>query len=199
VHPSHRIEVPEPARAAAAARPDACTLCHVERDRTWAIRERARLWPGSGPAAALIDGAPAGGDGEGDLSPRTGAFGGDPIARAVSVDAIGRAPHAGPGPATEQAAAARAATLLEVVAADRYPAVRHLAARALGRVLGQSPGHEEAAAAAHAYDATAPAADRARAVADLRRRLSGGPGPDELARMARLRAVARRVDIDIGE
>jgi hypothetical protein len=213
VHPSHRIEIPEPARAQAAGRPDACTLCHVERDRGWAIRERARLWPGGG--AAPDQGHPSD-DGSADLSPRSGAFGGDPIVRAVSVDAMGRAPWPEPGPAREGIVRARAGTLLEVVDADRYPAVRHLAARALGAVFGRWPGHDEEAAAARTYDATAPAAERARVVADLRRRLARGTatgggiggggvgvggviGRDDLARMAAWRAAARQVDIDIGE
>jgi hypothetical protein len=45
VHPSHRIELPDPARDAAAQRPDACTLCHVDQTRAWASRQRDVLWP----------------------------------------------------------------------------------------------------------------------------------------------------------
>ncbi|HEX4353084.1 MAG TPA: hypothetical protein VHZ95_09225, partial [Polyangiales bacterium] len=44
-HPSHRIELPEPARDAHNERPDACTLCHSDRTRAWAIEQRASLWP----------------------------------------------------------------------------------------------------------------------------------------------------------
>jgi hypothetical protein len=196
VHPSHRIEIPEPARARAAGRPNACTLCPVDRDNAWAIRERARLWPGSVAP-------PPDPDGGTDLSPRSGAFGGDPIVRALSVDALGQAPWPAARLAREGALRARAAALVEVVAADRYPAVRHLAARALAAVFAGWPGHDQAAATARTYDATAPAEERAGVVAALRHRLAeaglNGAGPDERARMARLRAEARRVDIDIGE
>jgi len=92
----------------------------------------------------------------------------------------------------------RAALLLEAVAHDRYPAIRHLAARALARVADRlSPA---AAAAARAYDATGPTSARARTVAAVRAAL-GGPPPPELdgARLAALRAEAARADIDIGE
>ncbi|MCZ7687490.1 MAG: ammonia-forming cytochrome c nitrite reductase subunit c552 [Sandaracinaceae bacterium] len=39
-HRSHRIDSPDPR----GDRPDACTLCHAEETRAWAVRERARLF-----------------------------------------------------------------------------------------------------------------------------------------------------------
>lgn len=197
VHRSHRIERPDPARDAASGRPDACTLCHVEADSAWATRERARLWPAQNVPDASRGVPPAAGPGR-DTAPRTAAFAGDPIARSVAVDALGRAPWPEDESRRAQVATARSAILLEVVAGDRYPAVRHLAARALAAVLGAGAGGEADAAVARSYDATAPAEVRARVVADLRRRL-GRAGPDDPARIAHLRALGRQVDIDIGE
>jgi hypothetical protein len=217
VHPSHRIEIPDPARALALGRPDACTLCHVESDRAWAVRARARLWPkteaapeanaaAAANASAAVTAEPLDDD---HLAPRDALFAGDPVARAVAADAVGRAPWPAAPADREQTAKTRAGLLLEAMAGDRYPAVRHLAARALGRVLGE--GSPEAAAWARRFDATAAAPERAAVLASLRRALPpswGQPsrapssrdetGPDA-ARVARLRADARRVDIDIGE
>ena len=103
VHRSHRIEIPDPARAAAAGRPDACSGCHVGGSRRAAGRARA---PGGGPV-------------------RRGAASGRQ--RAVAADALGRAPSRG----RRRRAAPRKAALLEVMADDRFPAVRHLAWRSL--------------------------------------------------------------------
>ena len=100
VHRSHRIEIPDPAKAAAAGRPDACTGCHVSETPAWAAAARARLWGGA--ATAVPDG----------LSPADGVFAGDPITRAVSADALGRAQM----PLDPKARAAREGALLEVMA-----------------------------------------------------------------------------------
>jgi hypothetical protein len=149
IHRSHRIEIPDPARAAAAGRPDACTLCHIDRS----------------PDAALS---------------------GDPLTRAVTADALGRADD---GPDTA-ARARRLGVLLDVMAADRYPAVRHLAWRAARRL---SPS------CCADYDPSAEPPARATAVAAARASLgSGAVGPDPGA-AARLRARAPTVDVEIGE
>src|SRR5262249_34903090 len=122
VHRSHRIEVPDPARDAAAARPDACTGCHVTETPAWAAAARARLWGRPSPEAVpAIAEAP---------SPARALFAGDPLTRAVAADALGRAQV--PLPADERAR--RAGALLEAMASDTYPAVRHLAARSLARL-----------------------------------------------------------------
>ena len=128
-------------------------------------------------------------------APKEALFAGDPIARALAADALGRAPvfTGAPDPAR-----ARAALLLEAMARDRYPAVRHLAARALARVM--APLSPTAAAAARAYDATGPSLERARAVAAVGAALTGPSSPAlDSVRLAALRAEAARADIDIGE
>jgi hypothetical protein len=187
-HPSHRIEIPDPARDIAAGRPDACTLCHVEADRAWAARERARLWPpraGITPGAGGAAVAAVAGDG---LEPLRALFAGDPVARALAADALGRA----------GATAGRMAALLEAMSGDRYPAVRRLAARALVGLLAAP--HPEAAEAARSFDATAPRSERQRRIASIEALLPqlvrAAPAPTEIAA---LRARARLVDIDIGE
>ena len=158
VHRSHRIEVPDPAKDAAAGRPDACAGCHVDK-------------PSSAGASSTIDALSSGG----------------PIERAVAADALGRAQvvlDAG-------ARARREAALLEAMASDTYPAVRHLAARALGR-LG--------VAGATDYDPSAEPETRAEAVARLRRQLElgvEGRGPE--MRVAAGRAPIKDEDIEIGE
>src|SRR5205823_4471461 len=83
VHLSHRIEIPSPSANIGMGRPDACTLCHVDADRGWAARERARLWPALNAPAPSVDD---------HLAPADALSAGDPIARAIAADALGRAP-----------------------------------------------------------------------------------------------------------
>jgi hypothetical protein len=176
VHRSHRIEIPEPAAAAAAGRPDACTGCHVGKTQAQAALERARLWGRAAPPAAPSE----------PLSPVGALFAGDPITRAVAADGLGRAQVALDG----QARAERQGALLEAMTSDAYPAVRHLAARALGR-LGVD--------AASGYDPSALPAARAAAVERLRGGLGAPAPPPPRQLVERLRARAQGEDVDIGE
>jgi len=186
IHVSHRIEVPEPSRAMAMGRPDACTLCHVDADRAWAARERARLWPASAAPGRPLDD---------HLGPTDALYAGDPIVRAVAADALGRAPSAAGKTTRRDGDALRAGLLLQAMEGDRYPAVRHLAARALARVVGDPVARQ-----ARAFDATATAPVREQALAALRAALPRTAlHPIDPRRLARLRAEARQVDIDIGE
>jgi hypothetical protein len=185
IHRSHRIEVPDPARAASFGRPDACTGCHVDQTAAWAAAAIARLW-GRPPA--------------GDASPAAGAAGplaailsGDPIERAVAADALGRAA----APAGAPALAARRGLLLDVMINDDYPAVRHLAWRALGRL---SDGQAARPLRAIDYDPTGPAGERRRAGEAVRAALPPAAlSAPEAAVSARLRAQARMAAIEIGE
>ena len=125
-----------------------------------------------------------------DLGPLGKLLSGDPIERAVAADALGRTR----APAGAPALAVRTGLLLDAMANDDYPAVRHLAARALGRLVPSLP-------ALAAYD---PNDDRsaARRAAVERVRASLPPSsvtaPDP-ARTRRLRDAASAVAIDIGE
>jgi hypothetical protein len=155
VHRSHRIEIPDPAAAGAAGRPDACAGCHVTR-------------PSSAGGVATSD----------------ALFAGDPIVRAVAADALGRAQV----PLDAEARAGRVAELLEAMTTDAYPAVRHLAARAVVR-LGV-PGASD-------YDPSADPHARAAAVAGLRRSL--GLEGRTLDARATVGHVPKSEDIEIGE
>jgi predicted CXXCH cytochrome family protein len=188
IHRSHRIEVPDPARAARFGRPDACTGCHVDETQTWAAAALQRLW---GHAGAGADNDAKEAAGATDLGPLTAVLAGDPIERAVAADAFGRS-RAPAGPA---ARAVRAGLLLDAMADDDYPAVRHLAWRALGRLLS-APTPPAVAA----YDPTGPVVERRALVERIRRALPPAtvtaPAPVSIAS---LRAAARDVAIEIGE
>jgi predicted CXXCH cytochrome family protein len=183
LHRSHRIEIPDPGRAAAAGRPDACTGCHVERTAAWAEASARGFWGDARfPSGAPV---PAG------TSPFEALFGGPPVARAVAADALGRAPGA-----DGDIRARRVGALLDVMARDHYPAVRHLAWRSLRRLVAPdaSPGVGFAAD----YDPSAMPAARAEAVGRLRAALGEAalaPAPA----LAALRAGARDRDLEIGE
>jgi hypothetical protein len=150
VHRSHRIEIPDAARAAAAGRPDACGGCHVE-----------KAFAGPSTIDAL--------------------FSGGPVTRAVAADALGRAQV----PLDADARTRREAALLDAMTTDAYPAVRHLAARALGRL-----GVEGAAD----YDPSSDLPARTAAVERLRAGL-GARGRT----VAVGRAPAPSEDVEIGE
>jgi len=167
-HRTHRIEVPDPEDH---RRPDACTLCHVDRAagmRTEGVPEVTRM-----------------------------LLGGDPIERALAAAALGRAPvFENRRPPSDRearnevrephdASLARAGLLLDVLRDDPYPAVRRVAARAL-RQLGHDTG---------AYVPESRAELRGRAVADLD--IPHLPPPADLVR--RLRAEAGAHAIEIGE
>jgi predicted CXXCH cytochrome family protein len=179
VHLSHRIEVPDPARDAAAGRPDACTGCHVDRTAAWAQAAAARLWGGRRfPAGAPV---PAG------TAPAEALFAGEPVARAVAADALARAPV--PDAAGRDR---RLGLLLAAMASDRYPAVREIAWRGLRRLLTSTPAAREAPS----FDPAASEAERARAVALLRNAI---PGVAALPAPAARRPGPADREFEIGE
>lgn len=121
---SHRITSPDVAAARATGRPDACSLCHVDKPLSWTA-ERLAAWYGrprsatSGASAARESALPAAIE---------WALAGDAQQRAVVADALGRPEaHAASGDAW---AGPALATLLD----DPYPAVRFIAARSLRRL-----------------------------------------------------------------
>jgi predicted CXXCH cytochrome family protein len=132
IHPSHRVEVPDVARDVEGGRPNACTLCHSDRDAAWAADRMRDFWgaryrrPGARPDGAPLDAPEA----------LVSAHAGDPLQRAVYVTALGRADSAVP-------AAARGFMLANALVGlgDGYGAVRFLArrsARALAKELDRS-------------------------------------------------------------
>lgn len=176
-HVSHRIERPSAARAAKAERPDACTQCHIDRTRDWAVHEERRLW-GTTPAHDRVT-PPA----EAISEVERQLFAGDPIARALAADALGRA-------RSRAARARRVALLLDVMERDPYPAIRHFALRSARRLLEGDPTLER-------FVPEIPAAQRSAQLEPLRSRFSLPPQLD--ARIQALRAQSRHLDIEIGE
>ena len=161
IHPSHRVEVPDVARDVEGGRPDACTLCHADRDAAWAADRMRDFWgaryrrPSARPGGAPLDAPEA----------LVSAHAGDPLQRAVYVTALGRADSAVP-------AAARGFMLANALVGlgDGYGAVRFLAwraARELDRALGLGVGDDLAA-----YDVQAAGAVRDPALQALLRRFA---------------------------
>ena len=198
VHRSHRIEVPDPAANAAAGRPNACNLCHLDQSVAWAENETARLWGRDARDVVRADGVASDvPDGVARL------LAGDPVERAVTATAIGRAVERGQleHPQSWQ-------PFLIQALSDDYPAVRRFARRSLEQTARAAPATSATIEAfADRYDFIAPAADRTAALADLMRRYSqlapydtGGPALD-LAQVERLRQIGaeRSEAINIGE
>ena len=130
IHRSHRIDSPDPARDAAAGRPHACTLCHVDRPLAWAAQSM-RAWWGERYAdpQRRADGAPLQhGDAMATL------LAGDAAARAVMAKALG-SPDVQFG--KDHEAALRA--WLAVTLGDGYPSVRFQALRSLRAHEARSP------------------------------------------------------------
>lgn len=183
IHRSHRVEVPDPAQHAADGRPDACTLCHIERTRAWAATELARGWPRDERTATEATSSPA----EWPEVDRA-LLAGDPIERAVTASAIGD----GRSARDHRRDAARLGILLDALRDDPYPAVRWITWRA-GRALHPARVWDT-------YDPMAGPAAREVSVASIERAL--GPeaveAPDAET-VSQLRAQASRVAIEIGE
>jgi hypothetical protein len=121
---SHRITSPDARVSRSTGRPDACSLCHLDKPLAWTARYLAQ-WYGT-PAPAL--------DGDSDTTPAAVAWAlsGDAQQRAVMAEAFGRA---------DARAASDQMWVEPVLAAlldDPYPAVRLIAARSLARVAPSS-------------------------------------------------------------
>lgn len=167
VHRSHRIERPDPAAAARTGRPDACTLCHVEKDRAWAIAEWRERWGKKDEINDDSRGAEDGSTPSDHLAPLDALFAGDAVTRAVAAGALGSAPlPTGGEEAAAPVRARRLAALIDVMDTETYPAIRRIAARSVVELLAPTcPG---AAEVARAFDATGPAAERAARIRELR-------------------------------
>jgi hypothetical protein len=185
VHPSHRIEAPDPAKQARDGRPDACTTCHVDRSTAWAAAtiEHWRTPSATPQPSAAVDA---------QLPASTRAlFAGDPVERAVAAYALGQAS----APSTPQHERERLAMLTDVLNFDAYPAVRSIALRSLRAQLAkQRPDLQPLLAA---YVPTLEPARRSTLLAPLSAALDAN-NVDRSA-WARLRADAEKVAIEIGE
>ena len=178
-HASHRIELPSPRDNAQRGRPDACTLCHVDQTRAWAIEQHARLWPTARPARAgarvslpVSDLDTAFSQAELQL------LAADPVTRALTATQFGQ--HG-------KAAARVVSLLLDVMENDRYPGVRHLAYRSLlARHAELDP---------HGFEPEWTPAQRSLAVEQLRKNLVHQPLDQDALRLLRARADDEAIDI----
>jgi predicted CXXCH cytochrome family protein len=186
VHRSHRIDSPAPDRTPQPGRPDACTLCHVDKSRAWASTALLRFRDKQRTGGA-----------DGTLQPTAEVtrllLAGDPIERALAADALGREEAAGTGAPVPE----RIGLLLDSLRADDYPAVRAIAWRSLRALLSARTG---AAPDVAAFTATDSAEVRGQVLDELE---SGWPAgtvraPDRAMTRA-LRAQASDVRIAIGE
>ncbi|WP_428266184.1 cytochrome c3 family protein [Haliangium sp.] len=126
IHRSHHIEIPDPGRDAANARPNACTSCHLDQTLAWAGNV-VRQWWGGGyeiPSARADGNDPAVADTVASL------LGGDPVQRAVAARLAGRADAAPP----IEVRALLIPHLLTAMKRDSYPAVRRFAQKSLAQI-----------------------------------------------------------------
>ena len=86
IHRSHRVESPDVRRDVEAGRPNACTTCHVDKTSGWAADRMRAFWGARyEPPRSRPDRAPL------DLPEALASLhAGDPVVRAVIVDALGR-------------------------------------------------------------------------------------------------------------
>ena len=181
IHRSHRIQNPDAASDAEAARPNACTSCHLDRSALWAAGKSREWWGGERTVVALErptspenpdarqtveryrmpasrgDGAPL------ELTETVAAlFAGDPVQRAVAARLAGRRDT----PLAVEERAFLWPVLLQGLE-DNYPTIRWLCRRSLldlqeeMEVPGITAGLER-------YDYIAPAPRRAVVTAELR-------------------------------
>jgi predicted CXXCH cytochrome family protein len=149
VHPTHRIQRPDPARAWRYEMPEACTLCHTNRTARWAAETMARDFKTPLPADL-----PTNADFEVAENVRQ-LLAGDVVQRSVAVMAL-----ADERSYTDDAKARRwVVPLLLVTMDDDYAAVRHFAYRALRSIV-----RDRATEAFPPFDPQAPAEERRRAI-----------------------------------
>lgn len=130
IHRSHRIEIPDAKRDAENGRPNACTLCHLDKSALWTAQEMARAWgPRYVAPAFRLDKAPL------DLADSVASLlAGDAVQRAVYAKAMGRA-DAALAPVDKGFLRLH----LAVTLGDGYPSVRWIAQRSLEALERELP------------------------------------------------------------
>lgn len=130
IHRSHRIEVPDAKRDAEGGRPNACTLCHLDKSPLWTAQEIARLWGREQQLPAFRrDKAPL------ELADSVASLlSGDAVQRAVYAKAMGRADSA-----LDPRDKAFVRLHLAVTLGDAYASVRWIAQRSLQTLEREFP------------------------------------------------------------
>jgi len=183
---SHRITSPDPAAwIGVGDPPDACTLCHVDRSRSWAASAMAGLGlRGSEPARAPAEEEAWASRALLDL------YGGDPLQRGLAAHAIAR-------PRVPVPASARLPWLVDALE-DEYPAIRWFAIRGL-RELAGAAGRGDLAPLLADFDFLGEAAGRVDAVDAIRQAIGPGPFAGAAERAERLTHAQERQILWIGE
>lgn len=150
---AHRIDAPRARAAGPGERPDACSLCHVERSAAWTARAIAGLWGATPGDAALAEVS----------SVASAALRGDAGQRAIAAAALGRLP----GRERRAADAWREGVLARLLE-DPYAAVRSVARASL-----VSLGVEEA----RGFDPSGPPEERASRARAVRAAVGARAGP----------------------
>lgn len=184
---SHRVTSPDPGAAVGLHdRPDACTQCHVDRDRSWAAAAMTRVGlAGTEPARRP--------DARESWGPRVllDLHGGDPIQRALAVDALAQ-------PRATASVSQRLSWVVDAMA-DDYAAVRWMAWVAARRLAADADGGARVRAALAAFDPEAEPASRLPAWQAIRAALGPGAFDDAPARREVLEASRDAQAIWIGE
>jgi len=158
VHPTHRIQKPDPSRAWRHDMPEACTLCHTDKTARWAAEALARQQRRPPPADLPTDPAFQVAESLRALE------GGDVVQRAVAAMALGDARSATADPIARLWAVPFLLRTLE----DPYASVRHFAYRSLKRLLERAatvqPAFANVSERLPAFDPQAPADERQRVV-----------------------------------
>lgn len=184
---SHVVDSPDVATALAVGRPDACSLCHVDRPLAWTAGHLER-WTGRAQpelpdehrrvSAAVL-----------------WAIRGDAGQRALAADALGH-----PDALALAGAGWQAPILAHLVAQDPYDAVRQIAARSLrGLPDAADLDLDPLAPAAARADAALRALARWRAQAPDPARLVAADGQHDAAALAALAAIRDDRPIDLKE
>jgi hypothetical protein len=133
IHRSHRIERPDAARDAAAARPNACLNCHLEKPMQWAAQALSPL-----SIAETLNRADGVSSARSELAV---VLAGDPAQKAIAAFRAGQSDGA-------QRGLQRAWMVPYLLAAmdDIYPSTRRFAALSLDAILSDWPAPEDTSA-----------------------------------------------------
>ena len=182
---SHTIDRPDLAVTLTTGRPDACSLCHIDRPLAWTAEQLAR-WYGHEPPELT-------GTQREVSAVALWALRGDAGQRALA------AWHLGWGPAQAVGGSQWQAAILAELLQDPYAAVRHVAARALRRLPGVGVVIDpDGAPAERAAVREAVIAGQPRAAVD-RSRLLGADGLPDQAAIAGLLAGRDERPVDLRE
>jgi hypothetical protein len=158
IHPTHRIQSPEPARAWRHDMPEACTLCHTDRSAKWAAqalgRQQGKPPPEDLPSDPAFEVAE---------SVRT-LLSGDVVQRAVAASALGETR----GATAQPLARLWAVPFLLQAMEDNYASIRRMAWLSLEALVARA-GEVRPALAASAgqvprFEPQASSEERARVV-----------------------------------